>query len=180
MGTSDGGNKYLSVVLDSNSNVAAQANVMVKDNGVIVSSPVVCYEMSFAKIAGVDLLTPVIELQLPLVNGGSSATIFKVTTLNDGTGEIKLNGGTKVIGTIKEGVFDKVRIAVDFDNKTATAYDENYDVIETVTISALPALSAINRQYHMFLYTRKPGDSALAKTGYLLDDIKIVEGMIFE
>ena len=179
MGTDDSGNKYLSVVLDSDSKVAAQANILVKDNGVIISSSVVCYEMSFAKIAGVDL-TPIIELQLPLVNGVNSSTIFKVTTLADGTGEIKLNGGSKVIGTIKEGVFDKIRIAVDFDNKTATAYDDNYDVIDTVTISALPNLSAINRQYHMFLYTRKPGDSVLGKTGYLLDDIKIVEGNIYE
>ena len=60
----------------------------------------------------------------------------------------------EVIGEIKEGEFTTLRITVDFIGKIVTAYDENHNVIDSVTVSGLPLLEEIDREYHLFLHFR--------------------------
>ena len=170
------GNTYLAVNLNAGAGVNGEGSIAVKDNGYI-SNSVVCYEMSFMKMK--DVLLPThIRLQLPLTTDGSMPTVFA----SDDTGAFRLTGSDVVIGTIEEDVFTTLRIAVDFNTKTVTAYDESYAVIDSVVVDALPAFAEIDRQYHMFLHFRKNQNTHpdLAKTGVIVDDIKVVEGMLFD
>ncbi|MBR2465597.1 MAG: InlB B-repeat-containing protein, partial [Clostridia bacterium] len=176
--TDAGENKYLTVNLNAAAGVSGEGSIAVKDNGYINKSgeSVVSYEMSFMKIADLPLPTH-IKLQLPLIDGGSMPTIFS----SDDAGAFRLEGSDVVIGEIKEGEFITLRIAVDFETKTVTAYDENGDVIDSVVISGIASLNEINRQYHMFLHFRKNQNTHpdLAETGVIVDNIKVVEGLIF-
>jgi hypothetical protein len=174
------GNKCLKVMLDAEPGVNAEGSIAVKDNGCIRDSgeSVVSYEFSLSKIQGVDL-PPSITMQLPFVNGGSMPTVLKT---NGESGKISLSGSSVIIGEIVEGSFTTVRISIDFVNKTVTAYDKDNNVIDTVTVSAIPSLEEIDREYHLFLHIRRSHVlyPEMGDTGLLVDNIKIVEGLIFK
>ena len=105
----------------------------------------------------------------------------------DSSGRVKLNGSDKVIATLKEGVFTKFRICFDFETGTATAYDENSDVLDSVTHTTVPGgytsfvewqrnglkthilfLSILNNEYA----------STSKSAAILIDDLRIIDGRI--
>ncbi len=125
----------------------------------------VSFEISFSKVENVT----VTELYFQLIGSGNPE-LFRVN--NDGT--VKLNGGTKTLGTVTEDGFTKIRIAVDLTSKAVTAYDEKGNTLETVTVNSINKTAITD---YLFYINLRP-HSTLA-TAVLIDDIRVADGNIF-
>ena len=179
------------VTEDFNGNAYVKTTVSGSKNGVIYhangsyaireySETAVSYIVDFRKIEGENLTHATMRLATPDADGVGSASILSL----DGTsGNVKLDGSSKVIATVGEGVYTTLRITVDFKDGMIYAYDGEYNVIDSVALkvpagqgSALEWQRKV-RNYNFYVSINKTGaDAASLAT----DNVKVIEGRAFE
>jgi len=144
----------------------------------------VSYQIDLRKEKGVDLSTFSVSIE---TSGGTGGRL-SILTMNPTSGEVRLQGGTKVLATVNEDDFVTVRIAVDFAAGAIMAYDGAGNVIDSVTPSvptvnsgAQPATLAewqrIAAQY--LFYSSIVNYRDIATTSVEIDNLYVAEGNAF-
>ncbi len=184
--TDESGNTYLRVNNEIGGQNAVIRTTDAAYNINTMDEDAISFEISFSKLAGVEL--PRFDWILQSSSGVGGTGLLRIVEMNT-DGEIRLTGSSAPIATVTEGAFVKVKICVDFAAGTVTAYGANNEVIETVSPAAPEGFSSLAewqradnglKHHILFLSILNPGaaDSGIA-TGLLIDDIKIVDGMAF-
>ncbi len=179
------GNKYLYV---GTATPGKNAIFRTADGGYNISTfteTAVSFEVSFAKVAGTELACIGWTLETPGGTNGNLGLLW-----SDTDGNVMLSGSEKVIYKITEDKFTKVKICVDFEAGTVTAYGENNEILDSVTPAAPKDFGTLAKwqreglgSHILFVNIYNPKDEtnpeANTQRAILVDDIKVIDGRAF-
>ena len=168
---------------------AAENNAILYVNGAgynltNFTNTAISYEISIKKEKGESLAT----LSLRLTTTGGNYGGFNFLGVDGNTGEIKLVGSDKVVGTVTEE-FTKLRITIDFHTGTYSIYDEQGVALDTVGFNVPKAKAGYNQpltheawqkvatNYLLYAMINNPAEGE--SSSFCFDDIKIIDGRPF-
>ena len=148
------------------------------------SNTAISYELSVKKEAGEELANVIFRL----TTSGTAYGGFNIFKIDGASGNVAFINSEKTFATITEE-FTTIRITLDFQRSAVFAYDENGNVLDSMSIS-VPKVAAGNAQpttmlewqkvagnYLLFIQVAGREDAEKATVGF--DNFKIIDGRPF-
>ncbi len=182
--TDEQGNTYVAVTVTNSDGILAVTNASYN-----------LTHMSATKLSiKLDLIAPedgkLSNLNIKIASSGGSYGQLSLAGVNGATGQVKLDGGTKVLAELTPGARVTLRLLVDFAEGKVYAYGEDGNVIDSFTPivpggnQGTPATLAewqkVSANYLFYGYMTNPDaatDGSSSSIGF--DNVKITEGFAF-
>lgn len=149
-------------------------------------------EISFEFDLGAPSDAKLASYSVRLATSGGDFGEKQLLSLNGATGEVKLANSGKVIAVVGEG-FTRLRICVSFAAETISAFGEDGELIDSVSLGSVPTAKANKTQpeswvawqkvavKYLFygILSRASGVSSTESSEVLFDNLKIYDGNPF-
>ncbi len=176
----ESGNKYLKFsVLDKDALVVVQND---QNNLTNMSDDCLSMQLDFSAIGDDNVLAADIKIA---TSGGAHGQLA-LASVDPATGDVKLKGGSVAIANIKNGMA-RVRLVINFVFSTVSAYDEDGEVIDTVSlvppvnsVATLDEWRRVAKNYLLYLYMMNTNADKTTHATLGCDNFRVVEGNIFE
>lgn len=177
--TDESGNKYVKVTVGGSDSLMLLQNDFY--NLTNMASDSISIQMDILPIDGVDIMDTAIKIA---TSGGANGQLA-IARINPANGDLTLDGAAEPFANVlTEGV--TVRLAVNFKEGKAYAYNEAGEVISestltvpTTNVSTLDEWRKVARNYLLYVYMFRPNSSAEKPASIGFDNVSVKEGNVF-